>query len=355
MPVGTVAARERLAFNPADWTLPSPGSPCESLQPSCDAAIACQPACAAKGRAVPLGFQAAPASLGAAIGESSSPAVSAASTASAEVEARSPAARRRRPFRSDSWEPEVAFPEQSEQQEEHQVFNGPQDRYAGTALSPSCSTAAADSAPFAAAAADSFATPPAGLLPSPGCTAWSGRSAGSDAATPASRLSASPHQQQVEILEARLAAERDARAALTRRLAEQRAEAEQQCQALGQRYEQQLAELRDELQQGAAAAAATAASGGNLAGGCWVWDGRACRGAAEGGDTCCRVASWPVTTTLTGAARAERQASTGMQGGGSRTCGVGGGVSGRREPLRCNHTPSAHATTIAACRLPGGR
>lgn len=73
----------------------------------------------------------------------------------------------------------------------------------------------------------------------------SGGGGSSRALTPAGLSPA----QQLEVLAAKLEAESEARRAAQRQLAEQRAEAEQQRQALGQQYEARMAALRQELQQ----------------------------------------------------------------------------------------------------------
>lgn len=73
--------------------------------------------------------------------------------------------------------------------------------------------------------------------------------------------------QQVEVLQARLEAEAEARAAAHRHLAEQRAEAERHRQALGERYEARLAALRRELQEAAEAGAGAELSRSILVGG----------------------------------------------------------------------------------------
>ena len=77
---------------------------------------------------------------------------------------------------------------------------------------------------------------------------------GRDVATPGSSRGLSLGQQ-LEVLQAKLAAEAGGRRALQRQLADQRREAEQQRHALGQQYEQRLVALRQELQQAAEAGA----------------------------------------------------------------------------------------------------
>lgn len=76
----------------------------------------------------------------------------------------------------------------------------------------------------------------------------------SRAGTPSSWGPGLSPQQQLEVLEAKLEAEAEARAALQRRLSEQRAEAERDRQALGRRYEADLAALRREMEEAADAA-----------------------------------------------------------------------------------------------------
>lgn len=91
----------------------------------------------------------------------------------------------------------------------------------------------------------------------------SGAGGSSRALTPAGLSPA----QQLEVLAAKLEAEAEARRAAQRQLAAQRAEAEQQCQALGQQYEARMAALRQELQQAAEQGAGAVLRRGILAGG----------------------------------------------------------------------------------------
>lgn len=112
----------------------------------------------------------------------------------------------------------------------------------------------------------SFATTPAVCQLSSG-----GSFRGSRAVTPGSShdVGFTP-QQQVDVLEAKLQAEAEARRSLQRRLEDQRSEAERQRQQLGQEYEDRLAGLCRRLE----AAAETGGSASSLrrsilSGGCW--------------------------------------------------------------------------------------
>lgn len=231
-----------------------------------------------------------------------------ASTASIPAETRSPNHRRRPAWpasvggagASSSGESDVgddaAEPEGS--QPAAAACSG--DRYGACPASPSSSSSSAGSSSSGSPPADTpspcplLGSPPSGCgvdaaaagsarhglitpLACPLASDGNGSSSfsGSWGATPGSR-GGSSLQQQLEVAEARLLAETEARCAVQRRLAEQRADAEQQRQALGRHYEEQLAGLRREVQAAAGSASAQALAGSVLAAGGRFWRDRAC-------------------------------------------------------------------------------